>query len=417
MVSTTRTITFGVCTSIVLHALGLLMVRSLTVLPDFGFELALPDEVELGIYDGAHESAPATPAEPQPPSASEGEQNPQPPNAESTAPVRKKPPEVRHEPAANSPEPTKPAAKSGALANFSPRGAQLALRLDLDRVRDSALSEDVGTLLATLPDVRLLLEGSGVVPMRDLSRLFLASPDLRRSHVVMAGRYRGDETLPRNAVESLAQARGTTAPWRRLRGIAVAPWQNADTTARVLALVGPGLFAITREEDLMRVLAVARALARRKQLGTISDAAAAQALVSMGDQELLGLSVENAKSFIRGPRAEQAPDRLELSVRQTSPEAIEVDAQAQFTSAEQAQAAARFWTEARDRYAAHPLVALIGMDSVLRDSTLALHDLQIDAHSTLPVSRARLLLGFLRDALNRPMPALSSARQDDAPAQ
>jgi hypothetical protein len=420
MVSPTKTVTFGLCASIVLHAIGLVLVRNATMLPDVGLELTLPDSVEFGVYDGTPGPTPNT-ATPQPqptnpppsPTAPSAAQTPQPkrePGTQRQAPA--------HEARTEHPAPHEPdaSAKAGALASFSPRGTQLALRLDLDRVRDSPLAEDVGALLAALPDVQLLLDGSGVVPMRDLSRLFLASPDLRRSHVVMAGRYVGDETLPRNAVESLARARGTQAPWRKARGIPVAAWQNADSTARVLALIGPGLFAITREEDLARVLAVARALAHRKQPSALSDAAAAQALVTMADGEMLGLAVENAKSFIRGPRTEQAPERLELSVRQAA-DRVEVDSKAEFTTPEQADAAERFWSHVRDQYAGHPLVALIGLDGVLRDTTFALHGNLLHVHSTLPVTRARLLIGFARDALNRPQPAVSSTRQGDSPPQ
>jgi len=420
MASSARTVTLGLGISIVLHVLGLLWVRGATALPDVGLELTRPDAVEFGFYDApVPANPPSTPVNPAPASepktASNAEADPVPapgPQAEHKAATRMRAP--KHD----SPDAdTEPAAKSGALANFSPRGAQLALRLDLDRVRDSALSEDVGALLSALPDVRLLLEGSGVVPMRDLSRLFLASPDLRRSHVVMAGRYLGDDTLPKSAVDNLARARGTEAAWRKLRGIPVAPWQNADSTARVLALIGPGLFAITREEDLARVLAVARTLASRKQLGTLSDAAAAQALLAMADGELLGLSVENAKSFVRGPHAEQAPNRIQVSIRQTAEGSIEVESQAQFASAEQAQAAELFWTRVREQYAKHPLVALIGLADVLHGTRLAVHDDRLTVHSTLPVSRARMLLTFARDALNRPVPELRSTWQDDSRRQ
>jgi hypothetical protein len=403
-----RTIVLGLCASLVLHALGVLLLRGITVLPDVGLELALPNEMQFGVIDGASQpSEPPAPASPPPPAAAPPVADLPTPTEHAARPIKR----TAARPVQPEPEPA-PAPSAGALTSFAPKGAQLALRLDLDRVRGTALSADTAALLATLPDVRLLLEGSGVNPLRDLSRLFLASPDLQRSHVVMAGRYVGDESLPRSAVEKLAHMRGLPASWRQLRGIPVAPWHNADATARVLALVGPHLFAITREEDLKRVLSVARVMARRKHAAESSDANAAQALVSMADHELLGVSIENARSFVRGPHADQAPERFEMSVLQSQPDSIEVDSRAEFSNAEQAEAARRFWNDVRERYASHALVALVGLSGVLRDTRLAVHGTQLEAHSSLPISRARLLLGFARDALDRPVAGLSSAKHD-----
>jgi hypothetical protein len=402
-----RTIVLGLFGSLVLHALCILLLRGVTVLPNVGLELALPNEMQFGVLDGTSEPPAAAVTQPPAPATPSAADAPQPKADKPARPA--KPPVHATEQAKTQAEPV-PA--GGALSNFAPKGAQLALRLDLDRVRGTALSTDVAALLARLPDVRLLLEGSGVDPLRDLSRLFLASPDLRRSHVVMAGRYLGDESVPRGAVDNLARTRGTPATWRQLHGIPVAPWPNADATPRVLALVGPHLFAITREEDLARVLAVARSMAHRKHDPALSAADPGQALVSMAEHELLGVTIENARSFVRGPHAEQAPERFEVSVRQLEPETIEVDSRAEFASGEQAEAARSFWDDVRTRYARHTLVALIGLDGVLRDTHLTLHGSQLEAHSTVPISRARLLLGFARDALDRPVPELSSAKHD-----
>ncbi|HEY2736640.1 MAG TPA: hypothetical protein VGI70_21720, partial [Polyangiales bacterium] len=286
-----KTILLGVCASLLLHALGLLLLRGLHALPDVGLDLVRPSEMQFGVIDGQVESPPpsAAPSGPPPLAAAKPPVDAAQSNPSEPAPKKKQPRKGPIEP--------EPLPAAGALASFAPKGAQIALRLDLDRIRDTALSQDVGSLLSSLPDVRFLLDGSGVDPLTDLSRLFLASPDLQRAHVVMAGRYLGDENVPRAAVDSLARARGEAAAWRQIHGIPVAPWHSADATARVLALIGPRLFAITREEDLGRVLAVARSLARRKHL---ADADATQALVSMGERELLGLSVENARAFVRG---------------------------------------------------------------------------------------------------------------------
>jgi hypothetical protein len=287
------------------------------------------------------------------------------------------------------------------MSTFAPRGAQVALRLDLDRLRASSLANEAGELLANLRDVRLLLDGSGVDPLRDLTHLFLASPDLRREHVVMAGRYHGDESVPRTAVDSLAQERGEVASWRDLRGIRVAPWFNRDATARVLALIGPSLFAITREEDLGRVLAVARTLAKRSQRTAAQDDPV-QALLNLEKQELMAISVENARTFIQGASAQQIGDRIEISVKQSGNDRFELHLTADYAGANDAKTAETFWQRVKERYANHPLTALIGMADVLRDASLTAHDSSLVGTLSVSSAQARLILRFARDALGTP---------------
>src|ERR1700759_464928 len=229
--------------SLLAHGAGLIWIRALGTLPSLELEFVKPNEVAFGVTEAPQPEPPA--AEPAQPLASDAKPQPAQPEA-SAAPLPKKP----------TPRPPPPApsvaAESGAVGHFAPEGAQLALRMDLERVHESPLADDVTGLLQDIPDVRALLDGSGVDPVHDLTRLFLASPDLRREHVVMAGRYRGDESVPRAAVESLARASGHPAEWRKVKGIRVAPWLNRDDTPRVVALIGPRLFAITREQELPR---------------------------------------------------------------------------------------------------------------------------------------------------------------------
>ena len=142
----------------------------------------------------------------------------------------------------------------------------------MGRVRESELAPEVRSLFGAIVDFRHDLEGSGLDPLNDLERLYIATPDLRRENLVIAGQYVGDSQLPERAVESLAAARGQTASFRREGSIRVAPWHNLDETPRVLALIAPQQFAITRSEDLPRVLQVARALsARRAREGARRD--------------------------------------------------------------------------------------------------------------------------------------------------
>jgi hypothetical protein len=372
--------------SLVLHGAGLVWFKALGTLPSLDLEFAKPDEVAFGVTE-------APP--PQPPTAAPSPRSEpaeaKPPTGDAPAPPKKPTPR---------PPPPAPAvaAESGAVGHFAPEGAQLALRMDLERIQASPLAGAVSGLLQDIPDVRALLDGSGVDPVHDLTRLFLASPDLRREHVVMAGRYRGDESVPRAAVESLARVSGHPAEWRKIRGIRVAPWWNRDETQRVVALIGSDLFAITRERDLARVLAVARALRDQK-----SQQSEGEGLVHMAERELMNVTVENARKFVRGTRAERAPLRLELSALRGERD-IELTLHASYPDAEQAEAAKDYVSTLRDRYAAHPLIALMGMDSTLRGIKFETHAGALDGHAEVPITQARLLLHFMRDALRGTQP-------------
>jgi hypothetical protein len=406
--------------SLALHGAVLLALRWIGTLPDVGFELELPSQVELGVMDGASLPAAALPppsdVAPPPPgpptpavTPSEPGPTPKPPTPPKPKP-KKKPKPVESADAGTTQ--TQDAGATGSdkpatplLAAYAPKGAQLALRVDLDRVRDSPLADDTRSLLQAIPDFQMILDGSGVDPLADLSRLFLASPNLQRESLVMAGKYVGDEDVPRRAADKLAASRGKTVKWRKQGGIAVAPWENVDTTPRVLALLAPSLFAITRSEDLPRILGVARALAARaakekREHATPEEIDPAQALLAMGDNEVVAFSVENAKSFARG-KTEHVPDRVEISIRLLDQQ-IEVHTLGVFADSAEAGSALDFWTETQRRYARHPLVALVGMAVPLRETTLATNGERLEAVTHFSLEDAKRILQFVRDAISRP---------------
>ena len=406
----------GACfaASVLAHVALYLWMRWAWELPDPGFKLSLPDTIELGMVEGAPvvESPPpaAAPTPPEPPAQSAAAPAP---SGEGDKPKPKPPKKPRTSQPRNGPDAaTRESVAKNGLAALSPPGAQLALRLDLDAIRESPLSEDVRELLAGVPDVRALLDGSEIDPLRDLSRLFLASPNLQRSKVVLAGRYIGDESLPRTAAENLARVRGVTPEWSTQGTIPVVAWENPDTTERVLALIGPGLFTITRADDLTRVLGIAQALAQRSK--RVRPESAAEALLEMGKGQVLTFTAENAKLFARGA-TEHVPDRLVVAAHAPANEQLKLTAQAEFATAQEADHALEFWDGMRKRYAKSTLLAVLGISGLLDRTTLKRVDSHLELASTLQLSEARLILRFVRDSLasRRPPP---SARPSDPPS-
>jgi hypothetical protein len=398
------------------HGLGYAALHWVGTLPPMDFELTLPSEVQFGIVDPSAVSVPEVAAAAiasAPPSSA-----PEAPAVSDViaAPPRK--PHVRHpRPAPDAgvaPEPAVDAqarAVTGthdtpALAAFAPAGAQIALRLHMGRIRESALAPDLSALLDAAPDWRLIVGGSGLDPLHDLERIYMASPDLSRSSFIIAGEYKGDADLPRRAVANLARARGVEAPWRKRGSIPIAPWANEDDTPRVVALIGPQQFAITRPDDLPRVLAVARALAKRKPAqgaAAGSDTEISDALLGLEDGEELALSVEGARAFARG-NLKGVPERFDLSVQEAEQGDFAVRFEGHYEDPEAAEHALDYWSAMRDRYAGHFLIGLIGLREPLTQASLALEREVLIIRTRVTTTQARSLLGFVRNAL-APKPA------------
>jgi hypothetical protein len=273
------------------------------------------------------------------------------------------------------------------------------------RIRASPIAEDVRALLRAIPDWQALLDGSGIDPVNQLDRLLIATPNLQREKVVLAGRYVGDRQVVLDAVQRLSSAHGGEARWRKTRGISIAPWLNADATERVIALVGPSHFTISRPEDVERLLAIAAARAARgRKPGDAAASAPADALLSMEEQEGLSLEVDGVAQFVRRGRA-GIPERLRLAARETPNASIELRGRLVYADDEAASTALEFWRGKRDAYARNALVGLLGLASVLREGNLSREGAELSVDLVLSVDQARLILGYVRELMGPRPPA------------
>ena len=296
-------------------------------------------------------------------------------------------------------------ADAGSVARLPP-GAQIALRVDMARIRKSPVAAEVRALLAAIPDWKALLDGSGIDPIEQVDRLLIATPNLQRDKIVLAGRYLGGEQVVRDAVERLASAKGVPAPWHREGSVQVAPWANADATPRVIALVGPEHFTISRAEDLPRVLAFAAARAERSKKGARKPPPQqhpADALLSMEDGEGMSLEVEGAAQFVRRGRR-GIPERLRLSALERPGARLDVHGTFTYLDGTAAEDARDYWVGLRDRYAGNTLVALLGLSGPLQSATVERSDSEVRIALTLSADQVRLILGYVRELLSPPAP-------------
>jgi hypothetical protein len=383
-----------VLASAALHAA---LFASLTfgfALPPVDFELQLPPPVELGFVDVPPASPDAPPLSGSDVREHAGADAPQGAAAPPTRPNRREPPTAEVADVVP-PQPV-------SLTDYAPPGALLALRLDVGRLRASSLAPDVGALLAAIPDWQAILAGSELDPLRDLERLYLASPDLRRSKLVVAGEYVGGEAMAREAAARLARSRGESVRWRKVSGIPVARWANADATERVVALIGKGRFVITRRDDLTRVLRIAAAQTRRPVSGARPGIApSTDNLLALEPGALLALEVEGVGRFIRG-NTRGVPARLAASVRSNDAGELHVLLDGEFGDAPSAARAKDYWARQRDRFAAHPLVAFAGMRPIFADARIELERETLRVNTRMNQQQARVMLGLIRGALTPP---------------
>ena len=423
---------FGVLGSFVLHGAILAVLVSVQPPPDLDFEFELPAEVEFGLTDAveaveeASTSTPSVEAEAptSPESGSEAvadagvDAGPRDAGVDAgprDAGVDAGPEDAGLDADAGDAETDAGDAAvdadlvaRGPPANLDgpaeiPAGAQIAIRFDMARVRASPLNGEVRRLLASIPDWRLILNGSGIQPIDDLERLLLASPNLQRSQLVMAGRHSHTDEGPqyiRDVVERFGSARGEAIRWRTRHGVDVANWPNEDETERVVAIVGPRHFTISRPEDLQRVLSVARAREDENvEDDELESAVGADALLSMGAEDAFSIEVEGARAFIRRGDPSRIPTRLRAAVRQEETE-VTVRAVGTFESDAEAERAVEFWRGYRDAQAASlDNLFTRALHRRVIGSTLEQEGSRIRFSIALTTGQARLALSYVQGML------------------
>lgn len=412
-----RAALFGWIFSVFLHASVVGYVAWRTSTPDLGFSFELPMEVEFGLSEsvtvsmGAASQPPSVPVAV--PSVSSGEgamvADAGVPEGSSEGGVHEDAGRRRRRDRdAGAPRVAEGQGEEGDGAGderegggvaFLPAGSQIALRLDVERMRSSPLAPDIRNVLSSVPDWQALIEGSGIDPLEDLDRLLVATPNLDRSRLIAAGRAQGDETSIRVAAARMAAAAEAGEPaWRALDGVPVTDWRNRDPTERMVALVGPRHFVIARAEDLPRVLGVARARAASET----EDVHPAEALLSMQEGEGLSLEVEGFRNYARArPGARQSPAdvlpvRMRLGMSDLAQGRIGARVRGHFDSAQQASGAVAYWDEARQAYARNVITAVLGLSPILSRLTLRAEGEVMHASVDIELTEMRRVLNLVR---------------------
>lgn len=282
----------------------------------------------------------------------------------------------------------------GGDLGFAPRGAQIGLQIDTDRIRHSSLVLETEALMRIVPAWHDLLRGSGLHSFEDLSRIFVATPDLDRASIVLAGNLRSGERAVREAVARLAHRRQRTAPFAPRHGLAVAPWYGPDDAERAVVLLGRNRFAITRATDVERVVEVLRALGARTPVA--SDATSGASELS-GDEALV-LFVEDVRRFaaVADPAL---PRSLRLAITPIDEFYASVHVRARYTSPADAETGRRAIDLVRTTLVDHAKIAELGLRSLVEEIELGWKGREVHASVRITLHQMRTLLAFARHAL------------------
>ncbi|HET8934694.1 MAG TPA: hypothetical protein VFN67_14695 [Polyangiales bacterium] len=288
----------------------------------------------------------------------------------------------------------------GPGSGFAPAGATIALNVDMQRIRKTALVLETEALLDIIPEWQALLAGSGIDPMRDLSRVFVASPTLERTSVVIAA----DHQLPRervvNAVTRLASEQGKPAAFQSQSGFDVAAWRNRGSTERSIALTGAQQFTITRTSDLARVLQVADSLADIRKGQGVSDAELDRhgGLLAMEEREAVALWVEGAHKYLRS-ESPAVPESVRLSLFPVDQFNTELSVRAQYRSPQAAAEARAALAALQHELSEHPRVMFLGLKSAVDKAEIEPLGAALRLHVKLTLHQTRYLMGYVTRAL------------------
>ncbi len=404
----------GWVTSLLAHGALVAFVTFTVEIPDYGFEFTVPAELELGMTEAVEVEAIPPPPAPTPEtfagSAGTGAAAmdagvPFRDGSIGDAGVPSDAPRRRRRDAALEPDAAELLASGEGDGRppvaFLPAGGQIALRLDLDRVRSSPVRGEVELLLGAIPDWQALLGSSGVDPVRDLSRVLVATPNLQRSSLVVAGRLAADADAPEAIVERLIVAGGGTPAWEEIDGVRTTEWPNPDATPRRVAIVGERHFVIARGQDLPRVLAIAAARAADD-----AEESPADALLALPPGAAITIEIEGARAYIRQSPC-TVPTRLAARVDET-PDRVNVSLHAVFDTEEESSGAEACFETLRARAMRNPFVSFSGMAGPLGALEIQTVDETLDATTTLSYGQVRTLLRYLQGMLRRPPPSTTT---------
>lgn len=267
---------------------------------------------------------------------------------------------------------------------------RVVARIDMEAVRRSSLSADIGSMVRSYPTWQQLLGSSGIDPVRDFDAVLVAAPGVIADQSTLFIRHHLGSAHIREAVLGMAVDRSERSSWREVDGFPVVDWPADTRVPRVVVLTAENELVVTTPDELERVLAVARDHAARRE----GDAVVEPALVL---EPGLIATVAAEEVGEGGQRMRFPPDAFQVTVREDpeQPNGILLIAHGTYADADAAAQARSYYSERRDFYAGQMLVRAVGLDRPLRAATIAGEGNIVDVSAAISEEELRRMLGLL----------------------
>lgn len=213
-----------------------------------------------------------------------------------------------------------PIGVSGAARRVADANANVKIYVDTEKLRSHRLGARIGSLLRGVYQWRDFFGPTGIDPVRDVDRLFIAGPQLRSSaEVVAVIQHRLGETRMREALDELVKRDTVSGAW--LEGPVPVALARADRAERYFVMPSARVVVVTPKS----ALAAARKLGARASVPALPGAQLATAHVATPWRAFMGMPLRVPKS-IRWARARVVPEGrggvvIHIEAEDESPEA------------------------------------------------------------------------------------------------
>jgi len=280
---------------------------------------------------------------------------------------------------------------TGPVRSYISETNTVVMRLNMARVRESAVSDDIASLVRAYPAWQRLLAGSGIDPVRDFdSVLVAAQTTVTDSATMLLVHSLGNERI-REAVLQMAVEHGDRPEWRQVDGFDVVDWPAETDPPRVVVIAGPQELLVTTAPELEAALEVAHDHRLRR---------ASDEVIEPGLQFETGVIATVAADELSermASRIEHPPESYTVELRDHAEEAgrMLLDVTAAYADAAASEAARGWVVEQRDFYAGQMLVRAVGLDRVLREATINAEGPQLSMNASFTEEEVQRVLGLL----------------------
>lgn len=265
------------------------------------------------------------------------------------------------------------------------------MRVDLVRVRESSISDDIASLVRSYPTWQELLGGSGIDPVRDFDRVLVSGARSVTGPATMLIRHHLTNERIREAVLNVAVENERRPEWRTVDGFDVADWPAPTQTPRVVIIAAEHELVVTTPEGLEEAIAVAHDHRLRRS----GDELVEPALTL--DEGVIATVVAQELSERSMRRLRYPPDSFELTLADNLEEEgqMVIRAHAVYPNAAGAEQARLYFARQRDFYAGQMLVRAVGLDRPLREATIETEEERLDVNASFTDEEAQRVLSLI----------------------